>query len=103
MSLTGEVHMRSLSAILSRSSSHEALVELLNCGDDVEALKVTLAKIWRRLEDGDGPLDEAACDELLKMAGKAFALTFRLNRAFEGLDQGGPSRPKLVSTVPSKH
>ena len=80
--------MRSLSAIQSRSGGHEALLELLECGDDVETLKRILAKIWHRLGDGDGPLDEAACNELLEMTGKAFALTFRLSKAHETLDQG---------------
>jgi hypothetical protein len=94
--------MRSLSAILGRSSGHEALLELLDCGDDVEALKVTLAKMWHRLSDGEGPLDEAACDELLKMAGKAFALTFRLSKAYEALDDSGPVRPTVISTVPRR-
>jgi hypothetical protein len=92
------VRMRSLSAILSRSSGHEALLELLDLGDDVEALKVTLAKIWHRLGDGDGPLDEAACDELLEIVGKAFALTFRLSKAYEALDGSGPGRPRIFST-----
>jgi hypothetical protein len=89
--------MRSLSAILGRSSGHQALLELLECGDDVEALKRTLAKIWHRLRDGDGPLDEAACDELLEMAGKAFALTFRMSKAYEALDGSGPGRPTLLT------
>ena len=90
--------MRSLTAILGQSSGHEALLELLDCGDDVEALKITLAKIWHRLGDSEGPLDEAARNELLERAGKAFTLTFRMSQAFEALDQGGPG-PRVISTT----
>jgi hypothetical protein len=94
--------MRSLTAILSRSSGHEALLELINCGDDVETLKRTLAKMWHRLGDGDGPLDGAACDEMLEMAGKAFALTFRLSKAYEALGDSEPNRLTVISTFPRK-
>jgi hypothetical protein len=84
--------MRTLSAVLSRAAGHEALLELINLSDDVEALKVTLARMWHRLGDGEGSLDEPACDEILQWIGEAYAVTFRLSQAYQALDGG--QRPK---------
>jgi hypothetical protein len=56
-----------------RSTGHEALLELLDLGDDVEALKVTLAKMWHRLGDGD-------CREMKRLAMSCLRWSARRSR-----------------------
>jgi hypothetical protein len=80
--------MRSLSAILSRSAGHDALLELLEFDDDVTGLKSWLVKIGSRAAD-DEPIDETARDDLVRMVGRAVVITNKLDAAYGAL---GPSR-----------
>jgi hypothetical protein len=84
--------MRTLSAVLSRAGGHEALLRLLELGDEVEVLRVTLARTWHRVGEGKGQLDEATCNEILQWIGEAYAIAFRLSTAFNVL-AGGQSQP----------
>lgn len=87
---------KSLSAILSRSAGHDALLELLELGDDVTDLKACLVKIANRVAD-DEPIDETASCDLVRMICRAVIITNRLDTAYGAL--GGSARPSPCASI----
>jgi hypothetical protein len=77
--------MCSLSSILSRSDGHDALLELLELGDHVSDLRKRLVTIGNRIAD-DGPLDEAARDNLVREIGLAVIAANKIDQAYDALD-----------------
>jgi hypothetical protein len=72
--------MRSLSAILSRSDSHNALLELLELDDDVAELRKRIGEIWNMAAD------DARLDPILPALAQALSRSERLASAFAVLE-----------------
>lgn len=77
---------RSLSAILSRADGHDALLELLELGDNVKAVRDWLAKIGNKIADSSEPIDEPARNDLCRTIGRAIIATNKVGAAFDAID-----------------
>jgi hypothetical protein len=82
--------MRSLSSILSRTDGHDALLGLLELGDDVSDLRKRLVAIGNRIAD-DEPLDQIARDNLVRKIGQAVIAANKLGAAYDELEGTRPA------------
>jgi hypothetical protein len=71
---------RSLSAILSRAGGYDALLELLELGDDMAELQKWIGQIWNLAAD------DARLDAIFPALAQAESVSLRLGSAYHALD-----------------